>query len=57
MQEPMQIRKLKTCSPLPLFVFAEKFFHVCKQCSCTAADRARRWADSRGTKRPKYLKG
>lgn len=43
------------CSP-PLFVFAEKFFHVCKQRSCTSADRTRRWSNSRGTKRPKYLK-
>lgn len=41
----------------PPIVFAEKFFHVCKQCSCNAADRARRWANCwRGTKRPKYLK-
>lgn len=44
-------------APLPLFVLAEKFFHVCKQCSSTTADRPRRRANSGGTKRPKYLKG
>lgn len=51
-------QRVLSSSTLPSpFAFAEKFFHVCKQCCCNAADRARRWANCRGgTERPEYLK-
>ncbi|MEQ2259913.1 hypothetical protein XENORESO_019064 [Xenotaenia resolanae] len=48
-----RIKVEDSLTPPPL-VSPEKFFHVRKQCGCTPADRARRWASSWRTQRPKY---